>query len=91
MPLRTYSFRMNQGMAPQDYKKGLQAIKQPLLVLVGSSDEAFVAEAYEPAIKQHSRGEVYIVKGASHNGIRQSEEAMQKIKDWANGYRLVSK
>ncbi len=83
LPLRNYSYRANESMSPADYKTGLKAVKKTLLVLVGSKDEAFVASAFERAVKDNSSGEVHIIEGVTHNGIRTNAEALKKIKDWA--------
>lgn len=82
MPLRSYSYRANESMSPSDYKSGLLAVQQPLLVLVGSLDEAFAAEAFPAAIKGYSTGEIQVIEGFSHNGIRHSEKAMAVIARW---------
>lgn len=82
VPLKSYSYRANESMSPADYKAGLKAVKKPLLVLVGSSDEAFVASAFEPAIKENSKGQVNIVERVTHNGIRHSPEAMKIVREW---------
>ena len=36
----SYSYRLNTGFAPRNYKKDLSAIKQEVLVVVGKSDES---------------------------------------------------
>ena len=82
---RSYSFRANESMAPADYRAGLQAVDKPLLVLVGSHDEAFGAAAFEPAVREFSQGEVHIVEGVSHNGIMEHREAMEWIEEWVAG------
>lgn len=69
-------------MSPEDYKAGLQAVAKPLLVLVGSQDEAFTAAAFESAIEENSRGQVHLIEGVSHNGILQNSAAMRIIKEW---------
>lgn len=81
-PLKSYSYRANESMSPVDYKAALKAIKKPLLVLVGSQDEAFIASAFESAVNLNSKGQVFIIEGVTHNGIRHSPEAMKIIKDW---------
>jgi alpha-beta hydrolase superfamily lysophospholipase len=82
MPLRSYSYRANRSMAPDDYMEGLKAVKVPLLVLVGSEDEAFNAEALHKAVVENSNGKSKIVQGASHNGIRHSPKSFDLIKNW---------
>ena len=81
-PFRHYSYRANESMSPDDYKEGLLSVRQPLLVLVGSEDEAFVASAFEPAITKYSEGKVVVLEGLSHSGIRHSKKAMKIISDW---------
>lgn len=47
-----------------------------MLVLVGSDDEAFVADAYETAVADYSDGEVQVIAAETHNSIYESEAAM---------------
>jgi pimeloyl-ACP methyl ester carboxylesterase len=82
MPLHKYTYRSSKSMSPADYVAGLKAVKAPLLVLVGSKDEAFVANEFKPAVENNSKGKVVVIEGASHNGIRHSKEAMNKVKMW---------
>ncbi len=89
MPIHNYSYRANESMAPDDYKSGLGQVKKPLLVLVGSKDEAFVASAFKPAVMDNSKGDIFIVEGATHNGIRHHKEAMQRITEWAKKNKLT--
>jgi len=83
-PIKRYSYRANESMSPANYKDGLKAINKPLIVLVGSKDEAFVASAFEKAIKENGSGDVFVLNGISHNGIRQNSEAMKLIKKWSD-------
>ena len=41
-----YSHRMNTAYAPRDYREDLRAITQPLLVVAGTGDEAFIADRF---------------------------------------------
>jgi alpha-beta hydrolase superfamily lysophospholipase len=82
MPLNKYTYRANQSMAPEDYRQGLHAVKSPLLVIVGSKDEAFVAKEFEPAVKNNSLGEVVVIEGATHNSIRHNKAAMSAASAW---------
>ena len=91
MPIRSYSYRSMKASAPQYYWKSLEAIQKPLLILVGSEDEAFIAAEYPPIIKAYSQGEVYIVEGTNHNGIRHHEKAMEKIHQWAIQHSILQK
>ncbi|MCJ7772841.1 MAG: alpha/beta hydrolase, partial [Desulfobacterales bacterium] len=49
-----YSHRLNTSYAPRDYKKDLGEITQPLLVVVGVADDAFIAGQFEPVISQYT-------------------------------------
>jgi pimeloyl-ACP methyl ester carboxylesterase len=82
MPLRCYSYRAMVGMSPADYAPALKAIGKPLLVVVGSKDEAFRADRYEAAIRPYSKGEVVIVGGASHDGVLHDPRALAAVGRW---------
>ena len=82
-PLKNYTYRSNESMSPTEYKEGLKAVKKPLLVIVGSEDEAFVALEYKKAVTESSKGKVIVVEGETHNGIRHSKESMSAVKSWA--------
>jgi alpha-beta hydrolase superfamily lysophospholipase len=82
MGFNKYTYRANASMAPDDYKGGLKAVKKPLLVIVGSKDEAFVASEFEPAVTKNSEGKVIIIDGATHDGILQNKKAMDEVKKW---------
>jgi len=69
-------------MAPDNYIDGLKSVKVPLLVLVGDKDEAFVAEEQQKAVLENSKGEVKIIEGATHNGLRLNQKAFQLITKW---------
>lgn len=88
IPVTKYSYRANESMFPSDYKEGLHSINKPLLVLVGSNDEAFDASKFNSAITENSNGEVYIVEDETHNGIRHNEKSMELISKWVNHHNL---
>jgi len=83
MSLRSYSYRSMEASTPMDYRNTLRNIDKPMLVLVGSNDEAFIAKEYPPVFKAWSKGECYIIEGETHNGIRHNAEAMEKVRNWA--------
>lgn len=85
MPSRKYTYRANMSMAPEDYKAGLKAVNVPLLVLIGSKDEAFNADGMKKAVTENSKGKVEIIEKATHNGIRHHSEAYNFIKKWFSG------
>lgn len=82
VPLRKYSYRANKSMTPDDYVAGLNAVNKPLLVLMGSEDEAFSPEATKEAILTNSNGEFQMIDKASHNGVRHNTQSFIFIKDW---------
>lgn len=82
-PIKAYSYRANESMAPVDYAQGLRAVRKPLLVLVGSKDEAFVASAFEKAVTTNSKGDVFVVENTTHNEIIMHSSSMKLIRDWA--------
>ena len=50
--------------------------------LVGSKEEAFVANEFKPAVENNSNGKEVVIEGVSYNGIRFSKETMNKVKMW---------
>jgi non-heme chloroperoxidase len=78
-----YSHRLNTGFAPRDYAKELAAIDVPLLLLVGSDDEAFVADAYAPTIsKSAPAADVRVLPGVSHMGVAVGSGSAEAIAGW---------
>ena len=64
-------------LPPEDYKTGLNAVNVPMLVLIGSNDEAFFAEALQKAVLENNPGKVHIINNATHN-----TQSFGFIKDW---------
>lgn len=62
-----YSYRLNTSFAPRDdYTTDLAALP-PYLLLVGSHDESFVAEAYAPLLDSaRAKGKVHVLQGLTH-------------------------
>jgi alpha-beta hydrolase superfamily lysophospholipase len=85
VPLRSYTYRAMAGSAPDDYRPALAAVRGPLLVIVGSRDEAFKADQYEPAVRNYSRGTVTIVPDATHNGVLRDPRTMAAVAAWTRG------
>jgi pimeloyl-ACP methyl ester carboxylesterase len=82
VPLRKYSYRANKSTTPDDYVAGLKAVDKPMLVLMGSEDEAFSPTATKEAVLKNSAGEIQIIDKVSHNGIRHNAQSFTFIKDW---------
>ncbi|MEO5581254.1 MAG: hypothetical protein ABIR66_01070 [Saprospiraceae bacterium] len=66
-------------IASVDYIAGLNAIHLPLLVMVGSKDEAFVAEEFEIAVKNNSKGDIDVIREVSQSGIWLHLESKERI------------
>jgi pimeloyl-ACP methyl ester carboxylesterase len=82
-----YSFRAMASAGPDDYLAGIAALDAPLLVIVGSEDEAFRADEYAPLVAAHARvpGRVEVVDGANHNGVHHDPRAIALTADWLSG------
>ncbi len=77
-----YSFGATVNTSPTEYAAALTAVDAPMLVVVGSNDEAFVAREFETAVTAHSDGEVHVINGENHNSIVESNGAMAIIENW---------
>lgn len=86
----TYSYRAMMNASPADYVTALTAVNQPMLVVVGSNDEAFVAEQFPTAVTSYSDGAVHIVDGESHTTIVESAAAMTVVEDWLSDTQLAT-
>lgn len=82
LPLRSYSYRAMMGMSPEDYRPALKAVDKPLLVVVGSRDEAFKADEYELVIRSYSKGAVTMIPEATHEGVLRDERTMAAVRTW---------
>jgi pimeloyl-ACP methyl ester carboxylesterase len=84
-----YSYRAMLSTSPENYKTALDALKAPVITLVGSADEAFNAQAFPEVMKPMRNSEVHIIAQQTHNGIRHSQTAMQYIRTWAETNSLL--
>ncbi len=78
----SYSYRLNTGYAPRDYKKDLRAVTQPLLVLVGTADEVFFADQFEAAISPFAAAQVRLAPDVSHMGVVVNPAVRPVIREW---------
>ena len=81
----SYTYRLNTSYAPHDYKKDLSAITQTLFVVVGSADEAFFADQFEPVISQFTKVRVKLLNGVTHMGAVVSPKVRPVVKEWLEG------
>ncbi|WP_261304115.1 alpha/beta hydrolase [Paenibacillus andongensis] len=77
------SFRLMLSRVPGnnigDYISRLTANS---FILVGSEDEVFVPEAYQPIFAKHSKLGIHILQGHNHDQIIQTEQALATIGQW---------
>ncbi len=73
--------------APCNYKKELKAISQPLLVVAGTADEAFIADEFESEISKYTTAQVELLPDISHMGIVVKPDIQPLIKKWLEGLR----
>lgn len=81
----SYSHRLNTAYAPLNYKKDLRAIKQPLLVVAGIADDAFIADQFEPVISQYTAVQVKLLPDLTHMGVVVRPEVRPIMKEWLEG------
>ena len=78
-----YSHRLNVSYAPRDHAKDLVALTQPVLILAGTDDEAFIAEQYEPVLTRYSKKAVTrLIEGCGHLDIVNDDEAITLLSRW---------
>jgi non-heme chloroperoxidase len=83
-----YTHRLNTAYAPNAYKKDLKAITQPLIVVAGTADEAFIADQFEPAISPYAKVQVKLLPGVTHMGVVIGPEIRFAVKEWLQGLPL---
>lgn len=80
---QSYSFRLNTAFAPRsDYLADVAALP-PFLLIAGTEDEAFRAEAYEPTLAAASDAGTYaLMPGLTHFSVLRDEESLSLIADF---------
>lgn len=82
----SYSYRLNASYAPRRNWQADVAALPSFLLVAGSADEAFHAEAYAPTLQAESqRGQYVIVQGTSHLGVVEAPETAAAIVDFMAG------
>ncbi len=78
-----YSHRLNQSYAPRMDYLGDIAKLPPFLLIAGREDEAFLADQYEPTLKQAtSRGRYVLLDGVGHLDVYGKAETANMIRDF---------
>lgn len=83
MPIISYSYRSMNAIYPDNLRHTLKTIEIPIITLIGSKDEVFIAKEYPIVIKAYSTGDCFVIENETHNGIRHNEGAMHKIQEWS--------
>ncbi len=79
----SYSYRLMKSISPGDYRKALQQICEPALLLVGSEDEAFYAKKFIPIFEKFApRVKVIVIPGVGHLDLVQERYTLQNIVIW---------
>jgi pimeloyl-ACP methyl ester carboxylesterase len=81
-PIHAYSFRAMVSMTPDNHIAALTADRTPLLVIVGSNDEAFYADRFASVISMHQNSKTVLLDGPTHDGIAHSAAALSAATDW---------
>ncbi|WP_319223207.1 alpha/beta hydrolase [Moritella sp.] len=81
-----YSHRLNTAYAPRNYKKDLSTITQPILVVAGTADEAFIAEQFEPVISAYTVAQITLLSGVTHMGVVVGPEVQLTLKTWLDDF-----
>lgn len=84
----SYSYRLNTGYAPHtDYLADIAALP-PFLLVAGSDDESFIADAYEPTMKPaNPDGRYELLDGQSHLGVISDDRTIGLIAGYIDGRR----
>lgn len=83
--LDSYSYRLNQSLAPHDHEADFSVIKEPILLMVGESDEAFFPEAFSPIVEQFaSHAQLDIIDGVKHLDLPSHSQAHTVMEAWLN-------
>lgn len=78
-----YSYRLNQSLAPRDYRRELPAIGGPLMVIVGEEDEAFYAKEFPTLLAEYAPSAEFVqVPDTGHLGLVSNEMVAIEVGDW---------
>lgn len=82
-----YSFRLNTSFAPRnDYRADIAALPRFLLA-VGTRDEAFVPDAYQPLMSGLTdKGRYALIPEASHLEVVAAPETLAQIQDFLRAF-----
>lgn len=83
-----YSYRLNSSFAPRSDFLGDVAALPPFALVVGAQDEAFVAEAYAPLMREVTEvGQYHIVPDVGHLDIVDAPQTQSVIQEAIDAVR----
>lgn len=74
-----YSYRMQQAMAPRDWRRDLSAINGRVLLLVGTDDESMLAAQYRKSVAPLIDGEIEVLDNVGHLDIVRRDATAARI------------
>ena len=84
--MKSYSYRLNQSFSPEDFAGDLRDNDKPMLVLVGSDDEAFYAEKFKPLFEQNAaQARVEVIPGVKHLALPGDGRTAEYVVSWLGG------
>lgn len=82
-----YSWRMVRGFGPRDYRRDLAAVDEPVLLVIGERDEAFVVEQYAPVMDEYApHGRVVVIPALRHMDIVSDKLAIDLYAEWLGNF-----
>ncbi len=79
----SYSHRLNTGFAPRNYKKDISNMDQKLLVVVGTSDESFIAEKFSLVFTPYKEDfDIVLLENVTHMGLVIGNEIKTVLNKW---------
>ena len=81
-PVSEYTYRAFANAAPTRHVAALAAVDRPMLILIGSNDEAFAAEHFKPVVEAHSSGEVLLFQELGHENIMYDGRTIEAASKW---------
>ena len=83
LQVQSYSYRLNESFSPQNYAADLQANTSPMLVLVGTDDDAFYAEKFAPEFSLYApQARVELLPAVRHLNIADSDITFARVTQW---------
>lgn len=81
--INQYTFTAALSVRPDDFRKGIAALRKPALVILGGNDTAtgVTADMAAKAFREHSDAEVVVIPGERHH-VQNSPDSVAQVADW---------